>query len=129
MDNFLLTSMVMFVFLSVLCYDFQKGSFLPEMKQSVTFSYRPAFRDESAHSSLKSKSYGKTLTLFHSQQIFYQVYPSIKHQGCMHCHEKLRLVPVPRPLRNEIHIGGLKRGASEASKNGGPGACPRENFP
>ena len=31
--------------------------------------------------------------------------------------------------RNEIHIGGgeLKRGASEASKNGGPGACPKEN--
>ena len=32
--------------------------------------------------------------------------------------------------RNEIDIGGggLKRGASEASQNGGPVACPRENF-
>ena len=36
---------------------------------------------------------------------------------------------VPRQARrNEIHIGGLKREASEARKNGGPGACPRENF-
>ena len=34
-----------------------------------------------------------------------------------------------QPRRNEIHIGGgLKEAASEESKNGGPGACPRENF-
>ena len=30
--------------------------------------------------------------------------------------------------RNEINIGGLKRGASEARKNGGLGACPLKNF-
>ena len=30
--------------------------------------------------------------------------------------------------RNETDIGGLKQGASEASKNGGPWTCPWEMF-
>ena len=33
--------------------------------------------------------------------------------------------------RSEFHVGGgggLKRGVSEARKDGGPGACPREKF-
>ena len=33
-----------------------------------------------------------------------------------------------RPVGTKLILGGLKRGASEASQNGGPGACPRENF-
>ena len=33
-----------------------------------------------------------------------------------------------RPVGTNFILGGLKRGASEASENGGPGACPRKNF-
>ena len=33
-----------------------------------------------------------------------------------------------RPVGTKLILGGLKRGASEASQNGGPGACLRENF-
>ena len=31
-------------------------------------------------------------------------------------------------LSDENDIGGLNRGASEVRKDGGPGACPWENF-
>ena len=33
-----------------------------------------------------------------------------------------------RPVGTKFILGGLKGEASEASKNGGPGAGPRENF-
>ena len=33
-----------------------------------------------------------------------------------------------RPVGTKLILGGLKRGTSKASQNGGPGACPRENF-
>ena len=35
---------------------------------------------------------------------------------------------LPGPSERNSYWGGLKREASEASKDGGPGACPRENF-
>ena len=35
---------------------------------------------------------------------------------------------VIRPVGTYFILGGLKGGASEASKNEGPGACPWENF-
>ena len=39
------------------------------------------------------------------------------------------IVDKNRPVGTKLILGGgLKRGASEASKNGGPAACPRENF-
>ena len=33
-----------------------------------------------------------------------------------------------RPVGKKFIIRGLRRGVSEASKNGGPGACPRKIF-
>ena len=33
-----------------------------------------------------------------------------------------------RPVGTKLILGELKRGASEARKDGGPEACPRENF-
>ena len=33
-----------------------------------------------------------------------------------------------RPVGTKLILGGLRLGASEERKNGGPGACPRETF-
>ena len=50
--------------------------------------------------------------------------------GLIYCgHKKQTLDPSTIQARqNKIRIGGLKRGAREASKSRGLGACPREDF-
>ena len=41
----------------------------------------------------------------------------------------LKYLATIKPVGTKLILGGgLERGASEASKNGGPGACPREKF-
>ena len=63
--------------------------------------------------------------LYHAYYFFYSGGPCPSPGGV---HNMLR-VRVCRPVGTKLILGGgLKRGASKASQNGGPGACPRENF-